>query len=526
MLDIDQRVSVAEHVADDLSLGGPAMSGRLMTPARLRHTAVRVLVILLVIATVSPALPATPQAYAQGKPVGSVPEQPGGTAEGRSHRASTEDTGGTVKRPERVREPRKQAPQTLPQQPRTEVKTGAQPTVATDSYDPRFSRELVGERDARTRVFANPDGTRTAQISAQPEFFRTSDGKWEKIDTTLVDDGGVVRNKAGAIGHRFAKKADSKSLGEYRVKDGVSVGFGVAGAAPVAGGADGDLINYADVRTQSDVELQSTTTGIKETIVLKSKDAPTEWDFPLELKGLTASLDDKGAVLFKDGAGAVKAQIPHGFMEDSAFPQAGTGAYSAGVKYSLNEQGGKTVLHVSIDKAWVTDPARVFPIKVDPSVEDQQADTSTFVQTGFVTSQHTMAELRAGTWDGGANKAATYLNFGSVSSRFAGQYVLGAQLFLANIHSYSCSARDVNVYQVTQPWSANSIAGFPGPGYGALVGSSNFSYAYSYPGSTCPDPQWAGITLNQTGRDLVNSWVHGAANYGLTVRTSESDSYA
>ncbi|WP_258953416.1 LamG-like jellyroll fold domain-containing protein [Lentzea californiensis] len=423
-------------------------------------------------------------------------------------------------------EPKSQAPRTMPKQPRTEVKTGAQPTVATESFDPRFSKEIVGERDARTRVYANPDGTKTAQISAQPEFFRTPDGKWEPIDTTLVDDGGVVRNKAGAIGHRFAKKADSKALGEYRVKDGISVGFGVAGAAPVAGSRDGDLINYADVRAHSDVELQSTTTGIKETIVLKSKDAPTEWDFPLELKGLTASLDDKGVVQFKDSAGVVKAQIPHGFMEDSAFPQAGTGAYSAGVKYSLNERDGKTVLHVSIDKAWVNDPARVFPIKVDPSVEDQNADSSTFVQTGFVTPQHTMAELRAGTWDGGGNKAATYLNFGSVSSRFAGQYVLGAQLWLANIHSYSCDARDVNVYQVTQPWSANGIAGFPGPGYGALVGSASFSYAYSYPGSACPNPQWAGITLNQAGRDLVNSWVHGGANYGLTVRTSERDSYA
>lgn len=502
------------------------MSGRVMVPARLRRGAVRALVILLAIATVTPALPATPPAYAQGKPVGAVPEQPGGTAEGRSHRASTEDTGGKAKQRERAKKPVEQLTAPMPKQPRTEVRAGAAPTVATESFDPRFSKEIVGERDARTRVYANPDGTKTAQISAQPEFFRTPEGRWEPIDSTLVDDGGVVRNKAGAIGHRFAKKADAKALGEYRVKDGVSVGFGVAGASPVTGSKDGDLINYADVRAHSDVELQSTTTGIKETIVLKSKDAPTEWDFPLDLKGLTASLDDKGAVQFRDRDGQVKAQIPHGFMEDSAFPQAGTGVYSPGVKYSLNERDGKTVLHVSIDKAWVTDPARVFPIKVDPSVEDQNADSSTFVQTGFVTSQHTMAELRAGTWDGGGNKAATYLNFGSVSSRFAGQYVLGAQLWLANIHSYSCAARNVNVHQVTQPWSANAIAGFPGPGYGALVGSSSFSHAYSYPGSTCPDPQWAGITLNQTGRDLVNSWVHGGANYGLTVRTSETDSYA
>jgi hypothetical protein len=95
--------------------------------------------------------------------------------------------------------------------------------------------------------------------------------------------------------------------------------------------------------------------------------------------------------------------------------------WSTSCSGASRRRDGKTVLHVSIDRAWVTDPARVFPIKVDPSVEDQQVDTSTFVQSGFRTSQHTMAELRAGTWDGGGNKAATYLNFGSVSSRQGGR---------------------------------------------------------------------------------------------------------
>ncbi|MEV0681664.1 LamG-like jellyroll fold domain-containing protein [Actinosynnema sp. NPDC050436] len=500
---------------------------------------VRALVVLLAFTAVQPvlsAMPATPVASAQGAPVGEVPVQATGSAEGRSHRADSDATAGPEDGPARgpgrgegelpLDERPRPETGTEPDQPRTQVTTGAAPTVAGSSFDPRFSREIVTERDARTRVYANPDGTRTAQISAQPEFYRTPEGSWEPIDTTLVDDGATVRNKAAAIGHRFAKNADSRSLGEYRVRDGVSVGFGVAGAAPVTGRTADDLINYGNIRSHSDIELQSTPTGIKETIVLKSKDAPTEWEFPLELNGLSASLDESGSVLFKDGSGEVKAKIPHGFMEDSAFPEAGTGAYSAGVTYRLDERDGKTVLHVGIDKAWVNDPARVYPIKVDPSVEDRQVDASTFVQTGFVTPQYSMAELRAGTWDGGYNKAATYLNFGSVSSRFAGQYILGAQLWLANIHSFSCSPRDVNVHQVTQPWSADGIAGFPGPGYGALVGSANFSYAYSYAGSTCPDPQWAGIPLNQAGRDLVNSWAHGGANHGLTVRASESDSYA
>ncbi|GAA2997286.1 hypothetical protein GCM10010483_47580 [Actinokineospora diospyrosa] len=416
-------------------------------------------------------------------------------------------------------------PQPAVEQPKTQVRAGAKPTTGTKSFDPRFSRELENLRDARTRVYANPDGTRTAQVSTLPEFYKASNGSWQPIDGNLVEDGAVLRNKAGAVGHRFAKRADAAALAEYRISDTVSVGFGVTGAKPSSGTKDADQVTYPDVRQAADLEFQSTATGIKETIVLKGADAPTEWVFPLDLRGLTARLDN-GSVSLVDGAGAVRATIPRGFMEDSAFPQAGTGVNSDKVTYALDSQGGKTVLRVSVDKAWVTDPARVFPIRVDPSVVDVQADASTFVQTGFTTPHHTMAEVRTGTWDGGSNKAATYLNFGSVSSQLAGQYVVGAELWLANIHSFSCSPRDVRVHQVTQPWSANQIAGFPGPGYGAQVGSANFAYAYSGAGSACPNTAWVPIPLNQTGRDLVNSWTHGAANYGLTVRSSETDSYA
>src|SRR5205814_6124874 len=113
-------------------------------------------------------------------------------------------------------------------------------------------------------------------------------------------------------------------------------------------------------RPGADLTLRSTTAGIKESITLASKDAPTEWAFPLDLKGLSAK-PDAGGIALVDAKGAVRARIPHGFMEDAAVaPHAGIGPRSDGVTYTLDTSGARPVLKVSLDQGWLSDPARVF----------------------------------------------------------------------------------------------------------------------------------------------------------------------
>jgi hypothetical protein len=56
------------------------------------------------------------------------------------------------------------------------------------------------------------------------------------------------------------------------------------------------------VEHSHDLELVTSPGAIKETLVLESADAPTEWDFPMRLSGLTASLD-AGSVWLRDSSG-------------------------------------------------------------------------------------------------------------------------------------------------------------------------------------------------------------------------------
>lgn len=159
---------------------------------------------------------------------------------------------------------------------------------------------------------------------------------------------------------RFADNAESGDLASLEIAGGQSIGYSLRGAAKSTARVDGAGVTYAEARPHSDVHLEATPSGIKETVILKSRQAPAEWEFPLRVNGLTPSLEG-GSVLLKDAAGVVQAVIPPGYMEDSAVdPRSGNGAQSRNVQYSLSGTGNGVVLRVSLDRAWLDDPARVY----------------------------------------------------------------------------------------------------------------------------------------------------------------------
>ena len=81
-------------------------------------------------------------------------------------------------------------------------------------------------------------------------------------------------------------------------------------------------------------------------------------------------------------------------MSDSA---AG-GALSAAVHYALDSVGpGEWLLHVDLDTSWLDDPARVYPVTVDPSIAQLNTDTDdTYVQSGSTVDHSGAADLE---WD-------------------------------------------------------------------------------------------------------------------------------
>ena len=415
---------------------------------------------------------------------------------------------------------------------KTNSATVAQPPTPTPArgFDPATSRELPADRTANERTYDNGDGTQTTEFSDSPLNYRTADGSWQPIDTHVVAAGGAAdgwRNAAAPVGLDFALRSDAAELARIVIDGAHTVSFGLAGAASslghAGGGADNSTVTYPGVVPHVDLRLESRPAGVKETLVLDSPDAPTSYVFPLRLRGLTAKLAN-GQVVLND-AGGPRAVIPPGDMVDSR-PSAAGPARSAGVAYRLIDSGGAPALQVTLDSAWLHDPARAYPVRVDPTVQlpldDAAADDSMYVQGS--SSASGTDHLLVGTANG-AN-SASYLKFTNLVSRLQYHTIFGAQLWVVNYDSDSCKSSAVTVHPVTGSWSGGSGYSYPGPAVGAALTSRSFAHGYiafGHSSSACPTDGEL-FNLGAAGRDLVQRWVNGEqSDYGLSLRASASD---
>ncbi|MDQ4070904.1 MAG: hypothetical protein M3203_15755, partial [Actinomycetota bacterium] len=177
--------------------------------------------------------------------------------------------------------------------------------------------ELVERRTATSKTFAGErPGELRSELYAGPVHYRDAQGRWLPIDTTLgASTNGRRHSKANTFDLSLADSGVDAAVARVAF-DGLSVGFGLDGAAKVTGKADARSVTYARVLKDTDLRLTSRGSGVKEELVLASRAAPDRFVFPLELKGLTASLDEAGNVIYRDGTGAERARTPHGFMTD------------------------------------------------------------------------------------------------------------------------------------------------------------------------------------------------------------------
>ncbi|WJK42519.1 RHS repeat-associated core domain-containing protein [Solwaraspora sp. WMMA2056] len=424
---------------------------------------------------------------------------------------------------------------------RNEARVVDPPTVETPGFDPATSRERAVDRGRHQRVFDNADGTRTTEFAAEPVNYELPGGGWAPIDTDLVaagaDVGGGWRNAADAVDLRLAPQADAADLvrltldGQHSIEYGVADAAEVAGthsvAAETAGGTQATAaVTYPGALPHVDVRLEARPGGVKETLVLHSADAAHTYRFPLRLRGLTARLVD-GEVRFVDGSGVVRAVVPPGYMSD-----AGTGAQgpatSTGVRYRLTGPADQPVLEMTLDSAWLRDPARVYPVEVDPTVGPpvtERASTSSMYVHGS-TSVSGGNELLIGR-SGSAN-AAAYLKFDNLG-QLANHTVHGVAMTVVSYDAPSCRPRPVAVHPVTAGWSVGTHHSWPGPAVGKALASRSFANGYVATGqsqSACPAASEL-FDLGVAGRDLVQGWVDGTrANNGLSLRAPVDDSSA
>jgi RHS repeat-associated protein len=177
-------------------------------------------------------------------------------------------------------------------------------------------------------------------------------------------------------------------------------------------------------------------------------------------------------------------------------------------------QAGRVSIDLSPDAAFLQDPAVELPIIVDPEVRINTG-FDTWVQHGFSSDQSGSPELRLGTYNGGANVARSFLHFDLAP--VAGRQILQGWLDLFNWHSYSCSARNWQVWDTGLAGTGTRIGSQPA--WNRHWSTSNKTLGYS---SSCNDG-W----VNADVRGLVQAHAdnrRGTVAFGLKAE-NESDSF-
>lgn len=392
-------------------------------------------------------------------------------------------------------------------------------TARPRPVDPAFrfdrSKAALVERRATANIWENPNGTRTAEVYTSPVNYRAADGTWRPIESTLVPDGAGFRNKAGSFTAKFGK---SSTDGATLRGTGWSIGFELPGATTVDAVATKNRVVYPGVYEETDVEFHVLGGGVEQQFVLQERPDQARWLLGLELKGVTASQGDDGVVVFTDREGDVVARVPQGVAFDSADTTANPRpAADTLASVRLIGGAGDQSLEITVDAGWLADPARVYPVRVDPWVpagEGAYYDHDAYISSGcggcnYNSSSH---------WNGYAYVNKVGRRPGQVTPEFYSllYYDLGfanwQNIWSANWYGYF-DVRDgadaFTMWRTAGGWNPSTVTWNSFPGH--------------FDGSV------AGAGTGWISRDLtswVYDWTHGAmANNGITINTSGNFTY-
>jgi hypothetical protein len=470
-----------------------------------------------------------PPAAVAAPPLPPTPQQQAGTAAGRSHYVGSNATkagGGSGKAPGKgIGE----LDQFAPHDP-VDGGTTTTPPIA-GHFNPATSKRLASASTATQDIYQNADSTYTRRLHENPVNFRAADGSWAPIDTDLrVRGNGRLSQGANSLTIEVAATADSADLVSIRIDDKRRFAYRMAGAAHANAIVTDSRATYHDVQPGVDLELHTLADGVKETLVLHGADAPVSWVFPLQLQGLTARVEPDGSVAVVDETGAVVGAIPVGYMWDSNVdPRSGESPESRDVSYELITVDGGPALRVSIDAARLADPARVFPVKVDPTFNYLGTSATTYAHTQNPGNNSGRTTLKVGTSDGGASiKAASYLKFDGFGTVFANTHVTSARLNLFDVWAYNCtSGHTWSVNRVTSAWTPGGVTSYPGPSYDsqAIVSSNQVAAAASCSNTSLNPAVGTWMYADLSGATF-DAWVRGGANNGLAITASLTDSTA
>jgi RHS repeat-associated protein len=403
--------------------------------------------VVAVVATALPALPAGAVDDSQAPSAGSAADLPGLASPNEKSRLEAPRAGDLAG----------PAPR-LPVPTPAVVTPGhrAHPNAKTTSgvFDPATSTVDDSQTTADMKVFRNADGTRTVQYSSGESRFRQGN-QWREIDLSLVPAGGEFAPAASPTGLRIGASTATSV-------DTSAGTFGFQHASPVAAAAtnEGKAIRYGAANGRAD-RVAPLVHGFEDEVVVPDVGGGRGYDVSFTVpQGVVARraivTDDKGThdlgIEFVDSDGTLVARYGGGVASDATGRQ-------ASVTTTLVRQSGSTVLaHNEANAAWFGAAGRSFPVTIDPTFQVATANGGydTYVNSDNPSgAYYAQTELRVGSpgfceypYSGAGcppNRTRTYLYFPGLPVD-SGAQISNAYLSMASFQQSGCYPKSLRVY--------------------------------------------------------------------------------
>ena len=227
-------------------------------------------------------------------------------------------------------------------------------------------KEVVEDRTETSKTYDNGDGTFTSAIFMQPVHIKDHKGKLIDIDNTLVPlkSGGKYshKNKMGAFDVFFSGEAAEN--GSVKVeKDNITIEMTSIDAITKGMIVENSSVVYKGTKRGVEHLYAVGYNGIKEDIILNQNIDEPVFNYELDVKGPADVVQEEGLIYVVDK----KSNEPV-FTLSAPFMEDNDGNQSFDVELKLISEQGKHRITVAADEQWLKDPARVYPVKIDPSI--------------------------------------------------------------------------------------------------------------------------------------------------------------
>ena len=257
--------------------------------------------------------------------------------------------------------------------------------------------------------------------------------------------------------------------------------------------------------------------GLKEVISLASSAAPNTYTFTLKHPGLTLLKDSTGTWAFyqmlEDGPQLILGGLD---VFDSSKDAAGFPACADGATMTVTPGKDESTITYTVPSAWLSDPARIFPVMIDPTVT-QPATADTFITSGYPTTSYGSCTWSPVGYSGASYYQSTALiKFDLPSGLTTGGYVQSAHFQVYQYYKHASGTDTARASAMTASWSTSST-------YSSLGSKSWFGSETRTVQVSSTQAQWLDFDFTST----VQEWADGTLpNYGFTLYQSAFDADA